>query len=103
RSTLCPRPRLTRRSGLQRTSLETPSALLWRTRIDLQTSLREQQGEFGTQLPVRRGVWPDHVIIAADIRTHVLVTDLEHSTNAATDRYRPLLIRCCQPVRSDYR
>src|SRR5262245_6659676 len=65
--------------------------------------LRKQQREFGTQLPVRREVWSDHVVIAGDVRTHVLVTDLEHSTNAATDRHGPLLIRRCQPVRRDHR
>jgi hypothetical protein len=57
------------------------------------SSLREQEAKFGTQLPVRRAVWSNHVVIAGDIRAHVLVNELEHSTNAAANRYGPLLIR----------
>src|SRR5215475_3344863 len=59
--------------------------------------LREQKGEFCAQLPVWRGVRSYRVVIGGKLRTHRLVTEFEHATKAATNRYGPALVRCRHP------
>ena len=75
--------------------LDDPKGWLDRIRQILK---RHEEGQLGPQLPTWRTSWANDIVMAGYICVHRLVAESDDSTEAAANRYRPLLPGCRQPV-----
>ena len=71
--------------------------------LRLNSLLRKQELELGSQLPVGRSGGPCDVVVGSELHVHGLAADLEHPPEAASDRHGPAVAVAGFPVGGDDR